>query len=43
LVIAASIAVKQNVSLKELGNRPIENIQKEEVLKILEKSLKNNY
>jgi hypothetical protein len=39
----AQVGGKQNVSLKELGNRPIENIQKEEVLKILEKSLKNNY
>lgn len=39
----AQVGGKQNVSLKELGNRPIENIQKEEVVKILEKSLKNNY
>lgn len=39
----AQVGGKQNVSLKELGNRPVENIQKEEVIKILEKSLKNNY
>jgi hypothetical protein len=39
----AQLGGKKNVSLKELGNRPIENIKKEEVLNILEKSLKNNY
>ena len=33
----ANIGNKQNVSLRRLGNRPIENIKWEEVLSILEK------
>lgn len=36
----AQVGGRKNISLKELGNRPIENIQKEEVLQILEKSYK---
>jgi hypothetical protein len=36
----AQLGGKRNVSLKELGNRPLENIKKEEILSILEKSIK---